>query len=47
MLGLGQFWKTSNINTLRRNLDYIKELLFTFNSQIRRFPNKEEIIELI
>ena len=47
VLGLGKFFATSNINTLRRNLDYVKELLAYFNSQIKRFPSKKEIIELI
>ena len=47
VLGLGKFFETSNINTLRRNLDYIKELLIEFNSQVKRFPSKNEIVELI
>ena len=41
VLELGKFFKTSNINTLRRNLDYIKELLTDFNSQVKRFPSKK------
>ena len=47
VLGLGKFFETSNINTLRRNLDYIKELLTDFNSRVKRFPSKKEIIKLI
>lgn len=46
VLGLGQFFETSNINTPRRNLDNIREILSDFNSQIKRLPNKKGIVDL-
>ena len=43
---LASVFENSKINTLRKNLDYIKDLLNDFNNTIKRFPSKKEIIEL-
>ena len=43
---LASFFENSKINTLRKNLDYIKELIGDFNNTIKRFPSKKEILEL-
>ncbi len=43
---LACIFENSKINTLRKNLDYIKDLLDDFNNTVKRFPSKKEIAEL-